>query len=146
MTSTSDSALLSLLGDSGQTVSSDDEDIRGRKVKDTNGKDIGHVDDLLIDEREHKVRFLLVEHGGFLGIGCKKTLIPVDDIVTIDDHDVGIDHAKDHVARCPGYDPELMSDRTYLSSVYGHYGSTPYWGVGYGYPLYPYYPAMRPAR
>lgn len=34
--------------------------------------------DLLIDDQEHKVRFLLVEHGGFIGLGETKSFIPVD--------------------------------------------------------------------
>lgn len=138
--------MLSLLSDSYQTVSSDDDDIRGRKVEDSNGVQLGHVGDLLIDERERKVRFLLVEHGGFLGIGRTKTLIPVDDITGIDNDEVHIDHSKDHVADGPGYDPELMSNTVYLGSVYDHYGATPYWGVGYGLPRYPYYPATHRSR
>jgi sporulation protein YlmC with PRC-barrel domain len=136
MSSTSNSALLSLLSDTGQTVSDDDEDIRHRKVNDTDGRDIGHVADLLIDEREHKVRFLLVERGGFLGLGRTKTLVPVDGITKIDD-DVHIDHSRDHVANGPGYDPALMTDPVYLGAVYDHYGSTPYWVAGYGYPSFP---------
>jgi sporulation protein YlmC with PRC-barrel domain len=138
MTSTSDSALLVLLSDTDRTVSSDDEDIRHLKVKDVDGTDVGRVTDLLIDERECKVRFLLVEHGGFVGFGRTKTLIPVDDITAIGD-EVHIDHSRDHVASGPGYDPRLMNDPVYYGSVYDHYGTTPYWVAGYGYPRFPRY-------
>jgi len=113
-------------------------DIRGRKVLDKNGDEVGKVDDLMIDNREHKVRLLEVESGGFLGLGETKVLIPVDAITRIDDH-VHIDHTREHVARAPRYDPDLVQDQQYLGSVYGHYGYGPFWGMGYSYPMYPYY-------
>ena len=45
------------------------EDIRGRKVVDSNGEDMGHVGALFIDRDERKVRLLEIRAGGFLGIG-----------------------------------------------------------------------------
>lgn len=135
---TQDNATLSKLSDTGTTVKEPADDIRGRKVKDKDGKDVGKVHDLLIDDRERKVRFLLVEHGGFLGFGEKKSFIPVDAITRItDDGDVFINHTRDHVAAAPGYDPDLINDRTYHGSIYGHYGYAPYWSAGYGYPPFP---------
>lgn len=146
MTSTADSAILILLSNSGQTVSIEDEDIRGRKVEDSGGEHIDRVADLLIDEREHKVRFILVEHGGFLGMGRTKSLIPVDDITAIGANVVHIDHSKGHVASGPDYNPNVMIDPGLLTSIYSHYDTTPYWGVGYGYPIYPYYPVRRQSK
>jgi sporulation protein YlmC with PRC-barrel domain len=145
MTTTSDDAVLRPLSDTGQTVPSGDEDIRGHTVQDSNDTDIGKVEDLLIDQAQGKVRMLLVEHGGFLGIGRAKSFIPVDDVTQITDRTAHINHSKEHIANGPGYDPDLMSDKPYLDSVYCYYGMAPYWGAGYGYPGYPYYPAMRPA-
>lgn len=141
-----DTAVLSKLSDSGQTVSSTDEDIRGRTVKDKDDQDVGKVDDLLIDDQEHKVRLLLVEHGGLFGIGQRKSFIPVDAITAISEEEVHISHSRDRVADAPGYDPDLVTDKTYLSTVYDHYGFAPFWGMGYGYPGYPYYPATPPKR
>jgi len=63
------------LSDSKLTVKHPDEDVRGRKVLDKAGEDIGTVDELFIDDRESKVRFLRVEAGGVLGIGAKVVLI-----------------------------------------------------------------------
>ena len=64
-----DSTTLYTLGDRGQTIDGMANDVRDREVKDKDGNGIGKVADLLIDDREKKVRFLLVEHGGFLGFG-----------------------------------------------------------------------------
>lgn len=131
-TTTKDNVTLRKLSDSGQTVANAAEDIRGRKVKDKDGKDLGTVDDLLIDDQERKVRFLRVEHGGFLGVGETKSFIPVDAITEITGDDVHINHSRDHVAKAPRYDPKLVDDNAYYGSIYGYYGYVPFWGAGYG--------------
>ncbi len=132
---TNDNATLYTLGDRGHTVDGPANDIRGREVKDKNGDGIGTVADLLVDDREHKVRFLLVEHGGFLGFGETKSLIPVDAITEITDEQVHVDQSRERVAAAPGYDPALVDDQPYKASIYSHYGYQPYWGAGYMYPL-----------
>jgi sporulation protein YlmC with PRC-barrel domain len=132
-----DTAALSKLSASGQTIANGDHDIRGRKVKDKAGNEIGTVDDLLIDDEERKVRFLLVEHGGFLGLGETKSFIPVDAITRITADEVFIDHSREHVAGAPRYDPDLVDDLKYYGSLYDHYGYSPFWGMGYTYPGIP---------
>jgi sporulation protein YlmC with PRC-barrel domain len=132
-----DTAALSQLSASGQTIANADHDIRGRKVKDKAGNEIGTVDDLLIDDEERKVRFLRVEHGGFLGLGETKSFIPVDAITRITADEVFIDHSREHVAGAPRYDPDLVKDLRYYGSLYDHYGYSPFWGLGYTYPGIP---------
>lgn len=137
---TADAKTLVKLSDIDETVADREEDIRGRNVKDRNGEDIGKVDELMIDSDEHKVRFLEVASGGFLGIGQDKTFIPVDAITAIDADEVHIDQTREHVAGAPAYDPDLVDQTPYYESVYGYYGVTPFWGAGYVYPGYPFYP------
>jgi hypothetical protein len=87
------------------------------------------------------VRFLVVETGGFLGIGEQETFIPVDSITHITGDDVCIDRSGEHVAGAPHYDPELANnDQSYYENLYGYYGLAPYWGIGYSYPGFPMYP------
>lgn len=64
MTSIDHDSALHTLGDRGETVDGSADDVRGREVKDKDGHGIGKVTDLLVDDREDKIRFLLVEHGG----------------------------------------------------------------------------------
>src|SRR5664279_5938449 len=125
---TNDNATLYILGDRGQTVDGSANDVRGRQVKDKNGDGIGKVADLIVDDQEEKVRFLLVEHGGFLGFGEEESLIPVDAVTKVTEADVFVDQSRERVAAAPGYTPDLVDDRPYHTSVYGHYGYTPYWG------------------
>jgi len=79
-------------------------------------------------------RFLLVEHGGFLGIDEKKSFIPVDAISRTASDDVYINDTRDPVAEAPGYDPGLVNDRSLQSSIYFYYGCAPYWSAGYADP------------
>lgn len=122
------------LRDTDLTVAPDD-DIRGRKVIDRDGEEIGDVDALLIDDQDERVRFLEVGSGGFLGIGEEKRLIPVDAVVRIEDDAVHVDTARETVAAGPGYDPDVVEyPPDYYGNIYGYYGYAPFWTPGYMYP------------
>lgn len=125
------------LGDSELTLGAESEDVRGLPVVDKNGDDIGDVDEIVIDDQERRVRFLEVGSGGFLGIGEKKRLIPVDGVTAVDDK-VHVDLTRDAVAGSHEYDPTLAPEREYYTDVYDYYGYMPYWGAGYMYPGFPY--------
>jgi uncharacterized protein YrrD len=130
--------ILHKLGDTKLTVATSSEDIRGRNVKDKDDNDVGKVEDLLIDDGEHKVRFMQVESGGFLGMGETKSFIPIDAITRVTDDNVYINQSRERVTGAPRYAPEL-AQQEYYSSLYDYYGHPPYWGLGYTYPDYPYY-------
>ena len=132
--------ILEKLSDSEQTVETPEEDVRGRKVADSDGNEIGKVDDLLIDAPERKVRFLLVAHGGFLGFGETKSFVPVDAVTRVTEDRVFIDQSRERVAEAPVYDPALTDEPDYYTSVYGFYGYPPFWGAGYVYPGFPFRP------
>ncbi|CAL9448025.1 PRC-barrel domain-containing protein [Streptomyces sp. enrichment culture] len=129
--------VLRKISESDQTVASVDEDVRGRKVANSAGDELGRIGDLLIDEEERKVRFLLVEHGGFLGIGEKKTFIPVDAVTEVTDDRVYVDQSREKVEGAPEYDPGLVEEPDYYGRVYDYYQLPPFWGAGYVYPGYP---------
>ena len=132
-------ATLLWLSDTGLTVADRAEDIRGRNALDMAGEGLGIVNDLLIDEREHKVRFLGVSSGGFLGLGAKNFLIPVDTILRITEDGVYIGQGRERVSRVLAYDPTLV-DEPYLSEVHECYGYPPYWGPDSPSLPYPYLP------
>ncbi|MGH7510684.1 MAG: PRC-barrel domain-containing protein [Gemmatimonadales bacterium] len=138
MTTREQSSTLHRLKDSDLKLADPAADIRGRKVIDVSGEEIGKVDDLLIDDEERKVRFLEVASGGVLGIGETKFLMPVEAVAQITSDEVAINHSRTRVAGAPRYDPNLM-ERPHLKDIYGYYGySTPFWIPGYNYPRYPY--------
>ncbi len=126
------------LGDTDLTVGDPNEDVRGRTVLDRNNEEIGHVDALLIDDRESKVRFLRVAAGGFLGLGERTFLIPVDAVARIDADHVHVDQTRERLVAAPAYDPTLVAERDYYDDLYGYYGYATCWRPGYTYPDFPY--------
>lgn len=133
------SVSLTKLGDSDQVLVDPTEDIRGYRVRDRDGNDLGKVDDLLVDSEQHKVRMLRVEHGGILGFGATPSFIPIDAVTSVSDDLVCVGEPRDRVSEAPRYDPDLVDESEYYESLYGYYGVPPYWSAGYVYPPYPYY-------
>jgi sporulation protein YlmC with PRC-barrel domain len=129
-------ATLVKLSDTEWTVADRADDIRGRRVLDPEGEEVGEVEDLFIDAREHKVRLLQVASGGFLGLGATTFLLPVEAIAQISAEAVSIDQRRERIAGAPRYDPALV-DQRYLGDLYGHYGYAPYWSATGVYPPYP---------
>jgi sporulation protein YlmC with PRC-barrel domain len=128
------------LKDTGLTLDDVRQDIRGFKVIDRDGHEIGHVSGLFIDEAERKLRMIEVSAGGFLGIGERHVLLPVDAITAVDGHVVHIDQSGEHVAKSPAYDPSIVTrpPASYWEPFYGYYGLSPYWNEGYFYPQFPF--------
>jgi sporulation protein YlmC with PRC-barrel domain len=136
--STSDTAgWLVQLSETNLTVADPAADVRGRHVVDDRGQDVGKVDDLLVDDRESKVRFLRIGSGGFLGMGKEHFLVPVEAVASVGDDRVTIDRGREQLGDVPAYDPALTNDDTYYSNLYGWWGHGPYWQSGYVYPPFP---------
>jgi sporulation protein YlmC with PRC-barrel domain len=132
-------AALTKLSDSGLELADPRQDIRGRKILDPNGEEIGHVSSLFIDAGEKKVRMVEIRAGGFLGIGDRHTLLPVDAITSVTPHEVHVTETRSRIAGAPAYDPALVETPTSSAwePFYGYYGLSPYWGDGYMYPIFP---------
>jgi len=81
------------LGDSDFVSANPDDDLRGKAVYDAQGQRIGSVSDLYIDRQDREVRYLEVGAGGFLGIGEKNYLVPVEAVTEV---------AEDRVTIKPG--------------------------------------------
>ena len=118
------------LRDTDRTVSSSDEDIRGRMAKDKDGRDLGTIEGLLIDGAERKVRFMEVGSGGFLGMGESKSLIPIEAITRVTPDAIYIGHTLEHVAGAPHYDPKLVhTELEYFFNLFPYYGYPPSFGL-----------------
>jgi len=84
-------------------------DIRGRKVVDRNGADIGHVSALFVDDNERKISDAGKFAGAaFLEVGTRHFLLPVDAITQVFKSEVHISETKDRIEHSPVYDPALV--------------------------------------
>ena len=108
-----------MLTDAGLELADISDDVRRRTAWIATAE-VGKVDGLITDETERKVRFLEVGSGGFLGLGEKRQLVPVEAITGVDEDAVRTS-AERHRLRAV-YDPEVVPERRYYEGVYGYYG------------------------
>ena len=100
------------------------QDIRELDAYDINGEQIGSVEDLYVDREEHLPRFLDVSAGGFLGLGKKHFLIPVEEV----SRDVGeeervtVNQSRDKVVGSPDFDPDEVPRADIQRAIYAYYG------------------------
>ena len=99
------------LSDSDFLLASPEQDIRGKDVYDVNGQQIGSVDDLYFDRQERKVRFLGVGAGGFLGMGEKHFLVPVEAVTEVGEAWVTIVSGKEKIVEYPPFNTKVGSGR-----------------------------------
>lgn len=110
------------------------DDLRRRTVFGAGHTRLGTVSAVLVDEWEHRPRFVVVASGGLAGIGRRHRVVPVDRITGTTVDDVFLDVTPDELADGPGYAPQRITERDYLERVYGHYERTPCWESGYVFP------------
>jgi sporulation protein YlmC with PRC-barrel domain len=79
------------LGDSDFVPANPENDVRGKDVYDPEGQRIGGVEDLYIDPQEREVRFLEIGFGGFLRMGEKPILVPVEAVTRVTEDRVNIE-------------------------------------------------------
>jgi sporulation protein YlmC with PRC-barrel domain len=104
--------------------------LKGDKVVNAAGEDIGKIEELMIDLRDGRIAFAVLSFGGFLGLGNKLFAIPWQALgLKLHDHDFVLDVPKDVLEKAEGFDKDNwpITSREWLSTVYGYYGYQPYW-------------------
>lgn len=114
------------MGDTNLVLENPTHDVRGRTVYSNAGEEVGTVEDLYVDEGEHKVRFLDVGAGGFLGIGQKHFLIPVGALSEVAEDRVVVDESRETVLDTPPLDTDVVPGRQQQYDVGTHYRELPY--------------------
>lgn len=105
--------------------------ITGDDVRNPNGDQLGHIEEIVIDLEDGRVNYAVLSSGGFLGLGDKLFAIPWDMIsVDTEKKEVVIDLSKEALENAPGFDKDNwpdIHDRAWVGEVYQYYGSDPYW-------------------
>lgn len=83
----------------------------GMPVRGTNGEEIGEVHDLIVDAQDGRVRYAVIDAGGFLGIGQHRTAVSLRnlDAVLEPDH-VRVNMTREQLERYPSYPPDREPD------------------------------------
>ena len=105
--------------------------LKGDKVRNSAGEDLGVVDELMIDLGSGRIAYAVVSFGGVLRMGNKLFAVPWNAMqVDEDEKCLILNIDKRTLETAPGFDKDNwpdMADVSWGSSVYKHYGATPYW-------------------
>jgi sporulation protein YlmC with PRC-barrel domain len=91
-------------------------------VYDRDGEKLGSVKDLYVDTEEGDVRFLDVGAGGFLGLGEKHFMVPMEAVTDTSGGGVTIEHSREKVEGSPKLDTKGVPEDAYQQEVYDYYG------------------------
>jgi sporulation protein YlmC with PRC-barrel domain len=104
--------------------------IKGDKVVNTAGEDLGKIEELMIDLQDGRIAYAVLSFGGFLGIGNKLFAIPWS-ALSLRPHENAftLDIQKEVLEKAEGFDKDHWptTNREWLSSMYTYYGYQPYW-------------------
>ncbi|GKS58005.1 hypothetical protein YTPLAS18_15320 [Nitrospira sp.] len=97
----------------------------GKAVVNAEGRSIGSIEDLAIDELDGQIRYAVLSFGGVLGMGGKHFAIPWEAFERSEDHERFIlDVAEEDLKRAPGFDkdhwPDFV-DPVYYTMIYEFY-------------------------
>jgi sporulation protein YlmC with PRC-barrel domain len=96
----------------------------GEKVINGQEEKLGDVKDIMIDLIDGKIHYVVVELGGFLGIGEKYFAIPFDMLeISTKEHAFILDQDKETLKNAPGFDKDHWPD---TNAHYAEFGE--YWG------------------
>jgi sporulation protein YlmC with PRC-barrel domain len=113
------------LGDSDFVPANPEDELRGKDAYDAEGQRIGSVEDLYIDRKEREVRFLEVGAGGFLGIGEKHFLVPVEAVTQVVEDRVTIEPERTQKVEGPApFDTKVTPPAT--DARHDDYASPPF--------------------
>jgi len=101
------------------------QDMRDLAVLDLAGEEIGSVEDLYIDRETRLPGYLVVSAGGFLGVGKKYFLVPVEEVSRdVGEERVTITVPKEKVVNSPEFDQDIgvpAADlQRAIDAYYGH--------------------------
>jgi sporulation protein YlmC with PRC-barrel domain len=106
--------------------------IKGDKVVNAAGDDIGKIDELMIDLDNGRVAYAVLSFGGLLGLGDKLFSIPWQALkLRLHEHAFLLDIPKEDLEKAEGFDKDNWpTTREELSRSYTHYGYRTYWQTG----------------
>lgn len=103
----------------------------GDKVISSDGKDVGKIDDIMLDVRGGRIAYAVLSCGGFLGMGDKLLAVPWEALILdTDEKCFRLDATEDRIKSASGFDKDhwpAMADEQWGSSLHQYYDREPYW-------------------
>ena len=111
------------LGEQTESPGGGQQDLRGRRVFDRAGEEIGNIRDLLLDSGNGHIKFLIVAADHTVDTTLREFAIPVDAIARLEADRLFLEHLRERVLSGPLYDPAQPPPPDYwdgLTAYYGH--------------------------
>jgi len=105
-------------------------EIIGADVENADGDGIGEIKDMMVDARNERVRYVVLSHGGVLGVGDKLFAYPMSMVETkgADSDKLVMNVNKEKLDKAPGFDrdkwPDFASNGKYSGQVDQYYGAS----------------------
>jgi PRC-barrel domain len=105
--------------------------VNGYTISASNGP-LGTVRDFLFDDASWSIRWLVVDTGNWLS--GRKVLLPTSALGHFDlsGHEITVKLTMQQVKDSPDIDADRPVSRQTEASIFGYYGSSPYWSAGLG--------------
>jgi hypothetical protein len=103
----------------------------GSTVVNAKNEDLGKIEDLVLDAGAGRIAYAVLSFGGFLGMGDKYFAIPWNAFhFNLSEKRAVLNVDKKMLESAPGFDKDRwpnMAESQWGTSIYKHYGYTPYW-------------------
>ena len=100
-------------------------EITGTKVKNTAGKNLGEINDVVIDKSQGKISYLVLDFGGLFGFGNKFFAMPWNLFTYAqEDGNYIIKLDKERLKNSPGFDKDNwpnFSEQAFVTSINKYY-------------------------
>jgi sporulation protein YlmC with PRC-barrel domain len=107
-------------------------ELKGANVKNHENKQIGEIEDFVVDLKSGRVLYATVSAGGFLGVGERIVAVPPRQFGMNPEGKLSLNTTEERLQNAPQFErskwPEL-NDPAFLSRVYGFYGEKMDWAV-----------------
>lgn len=98
--------------------------IIGDKIENKKGEHIGKIKDIMLDIRYGKIEYVVIEFGGFFGLGEKLFAVPFDALqLNLHHKDFILDVDKSFMEKAPGFDKDHWPETNghYFGSLNTHW-------------------------
>ena len=105
--------------------------IIGTGVTNSDGEELGSIEELMLDPECGDIAYAVVKFGGFLGMGEKLFAIPWKAFsLSLHDKKAILQVPRERLQQAEGFDKDAwpnMADETWAEQVHEYYGYEPYW-------------------
>jgi sporulation protein YlmC with PRC-barrel domain len=101
------------------------DELAGADVRNAENKTLGEIDDVVLDPRSGGVSYVVISHGGFLGLGEKQVLAPWTALQTTEKRDVFVlNMSEEELKAAPSFkrgDWRALADERWLEANRAYY-------------------------